>query len=288
MVLFGIAMVFFPLKTRAVGKNAPAGKHAGSASGSASISASASGEAMSPPAAAMASQSVMPSASVEEKPTLPTGKGLPLDVDVAVFFVELKSFDDTKGEFECTTDVRLTWYDLRLAYGAKETYRGYKEWRAKDAEDQLAKIWQPNVDITNKLDQGPYVGHRLRIYPDGRVETITRTSAKYSVKVDAERFPFDRQSLVLDFIVREDTTDEVVLRFSNEDVQWSRVAKTAQLDGWKPALVELDADTLHGWNGERYATLTATIFADRLATTGLAPIFIPLVASLLIRCSRSG
>jgi hypothetical protein len=178
--------------------------------------------------------------------------------------------------------VRYTWYDLRLGYNKKDAYRGYKEWRGKEAEEELAKIWSPNVEIVNRTEQSGYVGHRLRIYPDGRVETITRATAKYKAHVDAERFPFDRQYLKLDMLVREDTTDEVTLGFTNDDVQWSRVAKTAELDSWHPGLVELDADTLHGWNGDRYARLTASLTADRKATTGLAPIFIPLVASLLI------
>jgi len=282
MMLFGVAMVFFPLKTRAVGKAPSAAKQAASAAASASANAVLSSEGLagtvSPPTTAIASLS----ASAEPTPTIPMGKGLPVEVGVGVFFVELKGFDDTKGEFDCTTDLRFTWYDLRLAYDKKDAYRGYKEWRGKEAEEELAKIWQPNVDVVNRLEQSAYVGHRLRIFPDGRVETIVRMSAKYKAHVDAERFPFDRQYLVLDLLVREDTTDEVILRFTNDDVKFSRVATTTSLDGWEPGLVDLDADTLHGWNGDRYARLTASLFVDRKATTGLAPIFIPLVASLLI------
>lgn len=285
MILFAVAMVFFPLKTRAVGKGAPAGKQAASASASASASALASAaaaeEAKAAAAAAASSAAAAPSASAET-PTIPMGKGLPVQVGVAVFFVELLGFDDTKGEFDCTTDLRLTWYDLRLRYDRKEAYRGYKEWRGKEAEDELAKIWQPTVDVVNRLEQNGYVGHRLRIFPDGKVETITRMTAKYKTKVDAERFPFDRQYLVLDLLVREDTSDEVRLGFTNDDVQWSRVAKSTKLDGWKSGLVDLDSDTMHGWNGDRYSRLTASLFVDRQASTGLAPIFIPLVASLLI------
>lgn len=286
MVLFAVAMVFFPMKSRAVGKGAPAGKHAASASASASASAAGSGaaseEGHSAGAAAAASSAAPSTSSSAETPTIPMGKGLPVQVGVAIFFVELNAFDDTKGEFDCTTDLRFTWYDLRLKYDAKEAYRGYKEWRGKEAEDELAKIWQPNIDVVNRLEQNGYVGHRLRIYPDGKVETITRMTAKYKTKVDAERFPFDRQNLVLDLLVREDTSDEVRLGFTNEDVQWSRVAKSTKLDGWKAGLVDLDSDTMHGWNGDRYSRLTASLFVDRQASTGLAPIFIPLVASLLI------
>ncbi|MBI2388809.1 MAG: hypothetical protein HYV09_04250 [Deltaproteobacteria bacterium] len=289
MALFGIALVFFPLRSRAVAKGGAPAKPV--ASGSAKLAASASAF---PSGSASAAEGVAPfvphgAASASALPpgaepalSIPTGKGLPVSVNVAVFFLELKAFDDTKGEFDCTTDVRYRWTDLRLKFEKREAYRGYKEWRGNEAEDELAKIWKPNIDVTNRLESSSYVGHRLRIFPSGDVELITRMTAKYKVAVNAERFPFDRQYLVLDFLVREETTDEVVLRFNNEDVQWSRVSKNASLDGWDPGLVDLDADVVQGWNGDRYAKLTASLFVDRLATTGLAPIFIPLVASLLI------
>ena len=59
---------------------------------------------------------------------------------MAFYFLELKSFDDNKGEFSCTTDVRYRWTDLRLAYPAAEAFHGYKEWRGKAAEEKLAMI----------------------------------------------------------------------------------------------------------------------------------------------------
>lgn len=285
-LLFGIALVFFPLRmTRAV----PAGKSsaaappsdlpkAGHAAEKASVSASVSASA-APPVAAAPPASASASA---EAPTLPTGKGLPVVVGTAVFFLDLKSFDDTKGEFECTTDLRLTWTDLRLRYPASDSFKGYKELRGKDAEEQLTKIWVPNVEVTNRLETQGYVGRRLRLFPDGRVELTTRTTGKYKTKVEPERFPFDRQILPLDMIVREDTTDEVVLRFSQEDVEFSHAAGTLALDGWKAGLVDMRSEIVAGWNGDRYSRAVGALAIDRIPSTGLAPIFIPLMASLLI------
>lgn len=278
-LIFGYVLFLFPGRTLAKpsAKSASASTSAsasGSASASASVSASAS---ISVSASASASAS-----EAAEAPTLPTGKGLPVVVGTAVFFLEVKSFDDTKGEFDCTTDLRLRWTDLRVAYPPSESHKGYKEWRGKEAEEKLAKLWVPNVEVTNRLETTGYVGHRLRIFPDGRVETITRTTAKYKTKVSPERFPFDRQSLVLDLLVREDTTDEVVLRVQKEDVEWSHAAKTAELEGWQLGFVELHGEIVAGWNGDRYSRVVVALIADRVPTTGLAPIFIPLMASLLI------
>ena len=55
-------------------------------------------------------------------------------VRVAFFFLELKELDDTKGEFEAITDMRLHWSDLRLAFPLQESPRGYKEYRGAAAE----------------------------------------------------------------------------------------------------------------------------------------------------------
>jgi hypothetical protein len=114
------------------------------------------------------------------------------------------------------------------------------------------------------------VGRRLRIFLDGNVEVITRTTARYKIRVDSERFPFDRQHLLLDLLVKEDTTDEVVLRFDKHDVEFSRVGDDIQLGDWKPGLVELRSAAVPGWNGDRYSRFIASLFVDRLATVAAA------------------
>ncbi len=275
----GIAMMLFPLRTRAV-SNDSAGKSLGIATSETSTNPSLDAGGASPESTG---RQPAPDSSANASPLgIPIGKGLPVDVHAAVFFLQVKSFDDTKGTFECTTDLRLRWTDLRHAFAASESFRGYKEWRGRAAEEKLASMWQPHVDVTNRLETGAYVGRRLRIFADGRVETITRQTASYGVDVDASRFPFDRQHLALDLLVREETTDEVLLRFDFDDVEWSRAASAAKLEGWTLGLVDQDADIVPGWNGDRYARVSAALVIDRDPSTGLAPIFIPLVASLLI------
>ncbi|HVJ88775.1 MAG TPA: hypothetical protein VM580_03160, partial [Labilithrix sp.] len=221
-------------------------------------------------------------AAEAELTTIPIGKGLPVRVSVGVFFLEITAFDDTKGEYEATVDVRLRWYDPRLTFSAKEMLRGYKEYRGKAAEEHLEKMWSPNVDVKNRFEVGPYVGRRLRVFPDGLVETITRTTAKYKTHVNPESFPFDRQQLAVELIVRDATTDDVRLRFEKEDVEFSRAARTAKLDGWDVGIVDLTRSAVAGWNGDRYSTVTATLVVDRQPDSAIASVFIPLIASLLI------
>jgi hypothetical protein len=294
--IFALALVLFPLRMRSSGPTAtaqaaaapgPAASKGAAKKGAKGDAAADVAEGEAGDAGAASPQAGAPPAPEARPPatnlkSIPIGKGLPVQVNVAVFFLELGSFDDTKGEFECTTDMRLRWTDPRLAFDPKETLRGYRELRGKEAEEQFEKLWAPNVDVKNRLETGGYVGRRLRIFPDGRVELITRTTAKYKTTVNPERYPFDRQRLPLELIVREDTADDVLLIFDKDDIDFSRAGPEAKLDGWEPRLVDLTAGAISGWNGDRYSTATATLFVDREAATSIAPVFIPLFASLLI------
>ncbi|MBX3220618.1 MAG: hypothetical protein KF795_08875 [Labilithrix sp.] len=289
--LAGLVFVLFPLRLR--GADAA---HAAEGGASARPSTAAARKGDKPPkrlppddagaeAGALAAEEHAPAPPDAAPPTnlttIPIGKGLPVNVNVGVFFLEVKSFDDTKSEFECTSDVRLRWTDPRLRFPSKNL-RGYKEYRGKEAEEELTKIWSPTIEVTNRLESAPYVGRRLRVFPDGQIESLTRVTARYKARVAAETFPFDRQRLTLDLIVREDTTDEVLLRFDKDDVGFSRAATDAKLEGWDIGLVDLHAEAIPGWNGDRYSQATAALIVDRIWATSLAPIFIPLLASLII------
>ena len=228
-------------------------------------------------------------ASTTEKPAdaaplvaVPTGKGLPVVVRAALFFNQIQAFNDNQNTFEATTDLRLSWFDLRLRYPAEEGLNGYKEYRVSAAEAELAKMWTPRIRLVNRVGEPTFSERRLRIFPDGRVETIARTTATYKVPVDLSRFPFDHQSLLIELVVQEDTIETVDLDFSSEDVAFSRVASSVEMDGWTPGLVNLKRELVAGWNGDRYARVLAALDVRRVASSTIATIFIPLFASLLI------
>ncbi|MES2902122.1 MAG: hypothetical protein V4723_20510 [Pseudomonadota bacterium] len=213
---------------------------------------------------------------------LPTGKGLPVVVRVALQFNSVESFDDNLNTFEATTDLRLTWNDPRLRYPAAEGLHGYKEYRMSAAETEIGKIWSPKLRRVNQVGEPTFTARRLRVYPDGKVETITRTTAIYKTPVDASRFPFDHQSLLIELAVQEETVETVDLDFSTDDVEFSRVAKNASLGGWDLGLVNLSGDRIRGWNGDRYGKVLIALDIGRVASSSIATIFIPLFASLLI------
>lgn len=285
-IAFGLA--FLPIRAPRDAHGAPAGsgKAAARAPGKPAVAPE-----KAPAAVASSSASPSPSASAPADPakaasedltTLPVEAGLPVGVLVAVTYLDVKSLDDAKGEFVATTDLRMRWTDLRQRFDESEEPHGFKEYRFSQAEKKLATMWTPRVDVTNRIDAPSYNVHRIRITPDGEVELTTRTTAKYSIAIDASRFPFDRQHLLLDLNVRENGTDEVELETHHDDVEWSRPAQGLVIDGWTPGVVDLDHSEVPGWNGDRYGRLQAALDVDRDPKGALAPVFIPLVASLLI------
>jgi len=214
--------------------------------------------------------------------SIPTGKGLPVVVRTGLFVNHVESFDDNKGTFEATTDLRLTWFDTRLRYPAEEGLHGYKEYRASAAEEELARIWTPRIRHLNRAGEPSFTERRLRLFPNGMVEVIARTTAVYKVKVDTTKFPFDRQALPIELMVEEDTIETVDMDFTSDDVSFSRIAKSVEIGGWTPGLVRLSRDLVKGWNGDRYAKVVVMIDVGRVAVESLSTIFIPLFASLLI------
>ena len=214
--------------------------------------------------------------------SLPTDKGLPLRVKAAVAVVEIGSFSENTGTFKATVDVRLRWEDPRLRRPAEEANDQPRVYRGAEAQAQLTKLWVPRAELANQRGKATYAASGLRIYPDGRLELIRRTSAEFTTAFEVERFPFDRQKLRLEVAIRDLTTDAVVLEFDQDDLDFSRAAANATLDGWDLGLVTLRNEPFAGWNGASHARMLAYLEIARQSGPVAAAIFIPLFASLLI------
>ena len=214
--------------------------------------------------------------------SVPVEKGLPIVIRTGLYYLNIDAFDDNTGTFEATTDLRLTWEDPRLRYPASESLNGFKEYRASKADTEIAKIWTPKIQFINRDGDPKSVNQRLRLYPNGKVEIMMRSTATYKTSIDVTHFPFDHQPLEIDIAVLEDTVDTVTFSFLQEDVEFSRAAKNASIDGWTLGLVNLQRATVSGWNGDRYARVNVALDVKRQASSTIATIFTPLFASLLI------
>lgn len=242
--------------------------------------------AQAPPAAPdkATSKSAPPPAAIAPEPltAIPRGKGLPVVVRTGVCFVNLESIDENEGAFVATIDLRIRWVDLRLRYAPAEAPEGFKEARGAAAEARLAEIWAPDVMLTNMVGEPNYQVRGLRLYPDGRVELLQRTTARFGTAFDVERFPFDRQKLNVEIVCRLESLDRVAFDFRQDDLSFCKAATGVGVDGWTTGLVDLRRVPEAGWYGDSHARLVAALEVTRRPGTSLAPIFIPLFASLLI------
>ena len=191
--------------------------------------------------------------------TIPIDKGLPVIVRTALYYNDLKAFNDNQETFEATTDLRLIWEDPRLSYQESENVYDYKEFRASHAEEEIAKIWTPKIQFANQVGEPTFSERRLRFYPTGKVELMIRTTAIYKTPIDGSHFPFDHQRLEIHIAVREDTLENVVLDFLSEDMEFSRASKNATLKDWTLSWVNLKRQVIHGWNGDHYAQVIASL-----------------------------
>jgi len=216
------------------------------------------------------------------RPGIPTGKGLPVQVKVAVAFLAIESFSENTGSFKATVDLRLRWTDTRLRRPAAEASGPPTVLRGADAQARLDELWVPKVEVANQRGEPGYSALGLRLYPDGQVEMTRRITAEFATPVDIGRFPFDRQDLQVELAVREQTADTVMLEYQQGDLDYSRAAPGAKLDGWTVGGVQLMNEPMQGWYGASHARVVASLEIARDPGSVIATIFIPLFASLLI------
>lgn len=213
---------------------------------------------------------------------LPREKGLPLVVKGAVAFVEITAFEENNAVFKGTVDLRLRWEDPRLRRSPDEQNQPPQTFRSAAAEAELAKIWSPPFTVANLRGKPAASETGLRLFPDGRVELQKQIKGDFITPQDVGRFPFDQQKLQIKVALKDHGADAVVFAFVQDDLDFSRPASQASLDGWELKFVNLKADEAPGWYGDSHGVLIAALDIARKPGPAIAAIYIPLFASLLI------
>ena len=213
---------------------------------------------------------------------LPADKGLPVVVRVAVGFAEIGAFDENAGTFDATVDVRVVWEDLRLRLPPENALDPPLIYRGTDATDRLQGLWTPPVALVNEVGEPSHTEIALRTYPDGRAEMLTRTVGTFSTPFDVTKFPFDRQALRVEVAVRDEPATNVSLVALQDDLDFSRVGRSAALQGWALGAVDVRFEPMAGWYGASHSRVVASLAIERQMGGQVAAIFIPLFASLLI------
>jgi hypothetical protein len=111
---------------------------------------------------------------------------------------------------------------------------------------------------------------------------MQRTSTKFATSFDPQRFPFDHQKLGVEIVVRGEDQDRVVLDYHQDDLEFSGLGSGQDLDRWALGLTNIRREPLPGLYGALHSRLWVELQIRRLFSMAMAPIFIPLFASLLI------
>jgi len=222
-----------------------------------------------------------PATEPVERPmtSIPLDAGLPLNVRVATAFNAI-AIDENEGIFNATIDLRLRWRDARLQYPASETPRGFHEFRGESAKQRLSEIWSPDIELANSRD-AVTEAEGLRMFADGRVEILRRITGHFAVPIDATAFPFDHQELTIE-VASKQPSDQVTLQALQDELDFSKPAEGLTIDGWNPGFVNLKKSSIAGWYGESAEKMRIGLGVSRQPGKLIAPIFIPLLASLLI------
>ncbi len=224
---------------------------------------------------------LLASATAFAQVDVPTGKGLPVQVHVAVEYVDVVAYKENTNAYTAVVDVRLRWQDLRLQRPESERTQPPRVFRGPDAEAQIAKMWVPAFELSNQRTRPTYTTSALWIESDGRVELIKRVSSDFAASTNVSRFPFDRQNLKLNIAARDDESI-VELGFVQDDLDYSRRSKSAALDGWDLGAVTLRNEPAAGWRGASHGQVVASLEIARQSGIIVAAVFVPLFASLLI------
>jgi len=223
-----------------------------------------------------------PVAADKSLTVIPQGRGMPMLIRVGLSFIELKDINENDGSFTATVDMRLRWQDMRLSYPSANTVAGYQEFTGNDADKKLTEIWNPKVEFGNLKGSPTYTKRGLRVFPDGTVEFMLRTTAAFSADYSLDNFPFDRQRLSIEMLSRIEPLQRVLLDFRQDELEFSNTKYNVAMQGWSPGLVELTKDTVPAWRGEENSRVKAALVVKRQQISLLATIFVPLFASLLI------
>lgn len=117
----------------------------------------------------------------------------PVQVECGIFLLDLVSIIDKEETFVADVNFSFAWYDSRLGY-TPQGKDDIKVFLDIGAEDQLKKMWWPQVEFLNagKIEN---VDRSLFIYPNGKVEYHIGFTGSFRSHLDLTQFPFDKQTL---------------------------------------------------------------------------------------------
>jgi hypothetical protein len=137
---------------------------------------------------------------VELTRTRPDPEGVPTEVSVGVYLVDLRGVDDSKQAFDADFVVSSTWKDPRLS--AEELV---------GCRVALDSVWHPRILILNERSLRKREADLVTIEGDGTLRYAQRYSGDLTVLLRLADFPFDTHELPIALLTAGYGPEEVAL-----------------------------------------------------------------------------
>lgn len=149
--------------------------------------------------------------SEEEFKLSPPPGSAPVYVKAHFELHDINEIHDEADTFEFSGVLTLKWHDPRQAFDPDEVGANEKIFQGNFQFAEIATRWYPQVFLVNESALYEINGITLRVLPDGNSTLVQTINATAEVRLDLEKFPFDKQQLDAIFQVVGFDKDEVLL-----------------------------------------------------------------------------
>ncbi len=130
--------------------------------------------------------------------TEPPNPNGPTLVGVGFFVTDIRGIDPVRDEFQFRGHVRALWCDPRLAFDPEIEGQNERVFTGSQVDEQFKRMWFASGYPVNKVGELSASERILRIRHDGTIEQTINVSVPLATPYDLHRFPFDRQTLILE------------------------------------------------------------------------------------------
>ena len=142
------------------------------------------------PAASLASQQ-------HKEYNTPPSAGGPTTVDVGLYLLDFIKLDQPKQMLSARYALSLHWKDPRAAFESADHKPDII--MGDEVAERIKYMWWPDPQITNQLGAITEINKRLLIHPDGDIVYSSVFVADTATTLEFRKFPFDRQTIRMEF-----------------------------------------------------------------------------------------
>lgn len=205
---------------------------------------------------------------------VPPDRNGPVPVTVDFFLLDVTAVNGATETFTASLYYDLKWKDSRVAFDAGKFGANRSIFDGDLAEDQAAKIWTPDVVVSNLVEDPQSLQRTLTIHADGAVEYEVRLIGELTSPMELSRFPFDSQNLLVQLESFVWSSDEMQLLVARDSDQFDT---DLTIRDWTILNVASDVAVERYVTGDEYSRFTSTIFVQRQPWFYVWGVFFPLV-----------